>query len=1269
MSVEFTPQQKEAIDLRDCNILVSAAAGSGKTAVLTERIVNLICDEEHPVDADRLLVVTFTSAAAAEMRERIANKLGDRMLENPGSERLQRQMTLLHNAQITTIDSFCLFLIKNHFNEVGLDPAFRVADEREIKLLQQETLAELLEDAFAEGKPEFHDCVEILCPKGREKVLEEQIVNLSRYAASFPWPEEWLQERKKDYQAEGKEALLSGQLRDYFLHYVEGVLDGCIHKLGQAIRLAQMPDGPYFYGELLDGEKEQFENVAETIRELQESDKNEKDLANSGDVASKEPSAGDDDEESRSTDILERIGTLLDGITFGRLPGKKDDSVNADKRDLAKDLRDEVKKILGDLREQFFVLPSSVQLARSEGCNAAAVTLIDLVLEFDRRMREKKQEKKLIDFNDMEHFALDVLLRRENGKIFPTQVARQYREYFHEILIDEYQDSNLVQEYLLRAVSGEEDGHYNRFMVGDVKQSIYHFRLARPELFMEKYLQYQKTGRERQIDLSKNFRSRKEVIDSVNNTFRLAMSREVGGIDYDDDAALYLGASYPECKVTDGIMASALEESMTSEAADGIMANMENVDGADGETESAMKSELLLVEKPGKELGFQARQAEALAIAGRIRDLLANGKVTDPKTKELRPIHYRDVCILLRTLTGWGDAFKAVLEEQGIPAYVTSKSGYFTATEVQTVLNYLRVIDNPLQDVPLFGVLRSDFGGFSEEKIAIIRGNEKERSLYECLCESEEPKAIAFLEKLHGFRERSSYLTIRTLLEMLFCEYDYLNYVTALPGGSKRRANLEMLLVKASDFEKTSYFGLFHFLRYIEMLEKYEEDYGEAETLDENADVVRIMSIHKSKGLEFPVTIVAGLAKKFNLQDASKTVILDADLGLGMDFVDPVRRFRSKTLRKIIVAKKLREDTLSEELRLLYVAMTRAKEKLILTAEVEEPGKVLQTSSWLSGKGIGLSYLEFVKANSYLDFLEPILNQTGIAVREIPARELMSQGDAEQLSMALSRESLARAAEIADPKALAALKERFAFQYPRAALSGLYVKTTVSELKIAAMSEKDEAAFHEFEEREEESYVPEFRRGAEEITGTVRGNAYHRVMELLDLAGILRGQFPDYETFAATMHGADLRTVVDEFLKEQTKQLRLLEEYRGAVRTEKICKFLRSRLGYRMLRAQADGKLYREQPFVLAIPATRLKETFPEEETVLIQGIIDAYFIEEDGIVLLDYKTDSIASLDALWQRYETQMDHYQEALERLTGKRVKERILYSFHFDEASTK
>ena len=1221
MGVQFTTEQQEAIDLKGCNILVSAAAGSGKTAVLTERIVNILCDEEHPVDADRLLVVTFTGAAAAEMRERIANKLGERVLESPDSEWLQRQVTLLHNAQITTIDSFCLFLVKNHFNEIGLDPAFRVADEREIGLLRQETLAELLEDAFTEGRESFLDCVEILCPKGREKVLEEHILNLSRYAASFPWPSQWLEERKRDYDAESAGELWTGRLKEYFLHYLQAVLDGCIHKLDQAICLAQMPDGPYAYGELLDGEKEKLEKAVEKIGQLM--------AAKDSDKA--QPEDAESSGDSECEDLLQTIGICLGDVTFGRLPSKKDDSVDAEKREMAKALRDEVRKTLADLWEQFFELPESTAMARSKACRVASEELINLVLEFDRRMREKKQEKKLIDFNDMEHFALDILLTRENGEVRPTQVARQYREYFHEILIDEYQDSNLVQEYLLRAVSGEEDGHYNRFMVGDVKQSIYHFRLARPELFLEKYLVYQKSGLTRRIDLSRNFRSREEVIESVNRTFRPAMSREVGGIDYDEDAALYLGANYPECQ--------------------------------------GMNTELLLVEKPGKELGFQPRQAEALAVAERIRDFLANGQVTDNATKELRPARYGDVCILLRSLSGWGDVFKSVLEERGIPAYVTSKSGYFTATEVQTVLNYLRVIDNPLQDVPLFGVLHSDFGGFSEEEIARIRSAGKDCSLYECLCASEDPKAAAFLEKLQRFRERSGYLTIRALLERLLWEYDYLNYVTALPGGSKRRANLEMLLVKASDFEKTSYFGLFHFLRYVEMLEKYEEDYGEADTLDENADVVRIMSIHKSKGLEFPVTIVAGLAKKINMQDVNKAVILDADLGLGMDYVDPVRRFRSKTIRKNIVAKKLREDTLAEELRLLYVAMTRAKEKLILTAEVQEPEKVMQFSAWFSGKEFGLSYLEFMKAGTCLDFLEPILNQTGIAVRVITAEELAGYKGAEQLEMALSKESLEQAAEAADPVLLKKLQEAFAFRYPHVALEGLYTKTTVSELKIAAMSEKDEAAFHVFEEREEENYVPEFRREKEEVSGTVRGNAYHRVMELLDLDQVL-GAWPEgipesHAAYLKALEGKEIVAAVREFMQKMVSESRLSEEYLGCVRPERVVMFLKSELGYRAWLAQRAGKLFREQPFVLAIPATRLNPAYPEEEKVLIQGIIDAYFEEEDGLVLLDYKTDRIESMEALWNRYAAQMDHYQEALERLTGRRVKEKFLYSFHLGQ----
>ena len=1201
MAMAFTEKQQKVIDLRDCNILVSAAAGSGKTAVLTERIVNMVSDEEHPVDIDRLLVVTFTNAAAAEMRERIGIKLGERLALNPGSEHLQRQMTLLHNAQITTIDSFCLFLLRNHFHEIGLDPAFRVPDEREIKLLRQEALSELLEDAYEEGKQEFLDAMEALCPKGREKVLEDHILNLSRFAASFPWPEEYLRQRKEDYSASSPEELKAKPFWKYLRHYMTGMILGCAQKLETAIQITHQSDGPYMYGELLEGEKEQLEKLLEK-------------------------------------EELEEMASGLDGISFGRLSTKKDDTVSPAKREQAKSIRDEVKKVISDLRTQFLICSAEITIKRGENCAKIAEVLIDLVLDFDRRMREKKQEKKLVDFSDMEHFALNILLKKDGDQIRPSQVALQYRDYFQEVLIDEYQDSNLVQEYILKAVSGEEDGRFDRFMVGDVKQSIYRFRLARPELFLEKYATYREDGPFCKVELAQNFRSRETVIQTVNEVFERMMSEQVGGLHYDDSVALHMGATFPPCK--------------------------------------GMESEFLIVEKPGKNDAIEARQAEALAVAARIKKLLQDGMVTDKESKELRKVRYQDIVILLRTLSKWGDVFKEALESQGIPAYVTSKSGYFTATEVQNLLGMLRVIDNPLQDIPLFGVLRSYFGGFSDEEVAKLRGQEKNIPLYEQLCKAAgegNEKASRFTEKLKGYREMASYLPIRTLLERLVRDYDYLNYVTALPGGTKRRANVEMLFVKASDFEKTSYYGLFHFIRYMEQLEKYEEDYGEADTLDENADVVRIMSIHKSKGLEFPVVFVSGLAKEFNLQDVRQAVILDMDLGIGMDFVDSHKRIKSKTLQKNAIAKKLCEDTLSEELRLFYVALTRAREKLILTAQQDAPEKKYGVEGTMIGMDERLSYLDFMKAESYLDFLNPILGNLSLKPQIILLQDLGNCQQAEQFDFAMAKQALLSHEKTGDPQTKQMLEGRFEFQYPYDALKGLYTKTTVSELKIAAMSEKDEAAFHAFEERETKEYIPAFRRGEEGISGAVRGDAYHRVMELLDFEGILNGFFEeppaDYASYLAAFSLEELDDKVRDFMDSLVGELRLTEEYRDAVSPNRISKFLASELGYRMYLARKHGDLKREQPFVLAIPATLLKEDFPSEEKVLIQGIIDAYFMEKDGIVLLDYKTDSVPNMDMLWQRYETQMDHYQEALERLTGKKVKERILYSFHLGEIGSK
>lgn len=1292
MGMKFTPEQQRVIELHNSNILVSAAAGSGKTAVLVERIIRMICDGEHPVDIDRLLIVTFTNAAAAEMRERIAAGITARLETDPGNEHIQKQSALLHNAQITTIDSFSLFLIRNHFNEIGLDPDFRVADEGEIKLLQQDVLAQLLEDAYAgnfvpeevltsreghdneETVPEmgaleqFHACVEYFCPGGRESVLEQHILNLSRYAGSFPWPAEWLEERKNDYAAGDMETLVHSDYGQYLTERVNRTVEGCLEKLQEVKRLCELPDGPYMYGELTDAEIEQLEKLT-------------------------------------SCKDLEEQAAKVPAVTFARLPSKKDDSVDPAKRELAKAIRNSVKDTLSDLSESYFKTPLDLAVEQGKACREPLRILLDLVLEFDRRLLAAKRERHLIDFSDMEHYALQILLKREKVeesggtgtdrtetkyRIVPSDVAMEYRQYFQEILIDEYQDSNLVQEYLLSAISGEEEGRYNRFMVGDVKQSIYKFRLARPELFLEKYDTYQETGDLCRIDLAKNFRSRIQVVDAVNDVFSRIMSREIGGIAYDDKAALYPGATYP----------AAEDPAYGSEAL--LVRKPEK-----GEREESGTGEQH-TEGAGVLVDYDnVRQLEALAIAARIKQLKGSLKVMEKSTGELRPVRYSDMVILLRTTSGWDEEFKKILEQQGIPVYITSKTGYFGALEVQELLQFLRVLDNPRQDIPLFGVMQSVFGGFTQEEIAQIRSggeghSRKRMTLYEALKEvaqsgrtveegeeisagesaGEEAelsqKADTFLQRIGHYRDLTPFTSIRDLLQRILDDYDYLNYVTALPTGSKRRANVEMLLTKASAFEKTSYFGLFHFIRYMEQLEKYDVDYGEADTLDENADVVRIMSIHKSKGLEFPVVFVSGLSKRFNMQDANQSLIVDMDLGVAVDYVDSVRRIKNKTLRRAVLSAKMKEDNLAEELRVLYVALTRAREKLILTAVLDKADEKWELAQMTGQER--LTYLDFCEAGNYMDFLLPILPKTGITVKTLRTEDLAAEELGEQLRMGDRREQLRLIAcgetpLTGDPeeneRKLMHLRERFAYQYPHPGLQKLYTKTTVSELKIAAMAEKDEAAFHTFEEKEVVPYIPGFRREQEKVSGAVRGNAFHRVMELLDFmyvfveSGLFEKCPGDYETYRKRLDAERLKNRLEEFLQRETVSLRLTEEYAKAVSLPKILNFLEQELAYRMWRAQEQGLLYREQPFVLGIDAKRLDPDLPEGEKVLIQGIIDVFFIEDGEIVLLDYKTDVIDSLEALWNRYNVQIQYYEEALTKLMQMPVKERILYSFYLEK----
>lgn len=1267
MGMKFTEDQQRVIDLRNCNILVSAAAGSGKTAVLVERIVELVsgsgCDSARAVDIDRLLIVTFTNAAAAQMRERITKALSDRVEAEPDNEHIKKQLMLIHNAKIMTIHSFCLYLIKNHFNDIGLDPDFRTADEGEIRLLKQEVLSELLEEQFALGRQEFTDCVEYFAYDGREKRLEELIERLYTFSGSYPFPEKWLRQHRMDYHVETFEELVKTEWFAGMMQEISALLQECKEQEKAALKICEEPDGPYFYAvaleqdqELIAGLEQELASVVQTASEPEQS------------VAPAEV------ESSVAKDAFEALAARVQGISYARMAAKKDDSVSAEKRELVKAMRERVKSLLGTLSEKYFASGPKQWLAECRQADAALCELVDLALLFGERLTEKKREKNLLDFEDMEHLALQILLKEdENGQMVPSDTALEYREQFVEILIDEYQDSNLVQEFLLQSISGEDDGRFNRFMVGDVKQSIYKFRLARPELFLEKFATYQKEdGNCVRVDLKQNFRSRHEVTDCVNDLFLQLMHRELGGVEYDADAALYPAAQFPEA---DGEAADAREKDVAlgSEEKQGSAVPVSTACEA-SIARSPYEPELCIAAISG-EKGEDPKELEAKMIAGKIREIVGKLPVRDSESGQLRPARYQDIVILLRTTSGWDETFKKILEENAIPVFVTSKTGYFAATEVQTVLNFLRVLNNPLQEIPLFGVLKSVLFGFSDAQLATLRALDEtgKRCLYDCVKlaagegESGEgsvgygsgsngadaslrEKCCSFLSFLNRYREYAVYLPIHKLMEQFLEETGYLYTVSALPGGVQRRINVEMLLTRAESFEKTSYSGLFHFIRYMEQLEKYDIDYGETGASDENADVVRIMSIHKSKGLEFPVCFVSGLSKRFNRQDSVAPVLMDMDLGLAIDWVDPTARIRHTTLKKNVLARKLNADSMGEELRVLYVALTRAEEKLILTGTCKEDK--LPREDAAQG-AYGYSALRLQEASSYYDLVLPAWQSVGRRLQICTQEELL-QAELVRASLGYnSRQKLFEEAGKEPEAAELALCERLQKPYAHENLAGLFVKTTVSELKKEGMQEEAAEGIELFPEEEVVPYLPQFVREQEEtVSGTTRGSAYHRLLEIFP--------FERQETWTA----AKIRTVIEECKTDR----RLSEEYAAAINVYKIRAFLQTPLAARMAKAARSNRLHREQPFVLGLSANRLNTDFPEDETVLIQGIIDVYLEEEDGIVLADYKTDLVKDPKELILRYRVQLDYYEEALVRLTGKCVKEKLIYSFGLEQEIT-
>lgn len=1183
MSVKWTSEQQKVIDLRNRNILVSAAAGSGKTAVLVERIIRRLTEDDTPTDVDRLLIVTFTEAAAAEMKERIGAAIEKKLEERPGDIRLERQATLIHSAQITTIHSFCLAVIRDHFHVIGIDPGFRIAEEGELKLLKQDVLEKLLEECYAEAKEEFLDFTERFGSGKSDKKIEEIILKMYEYSRSYPRPDRWLDQCVKAYESEDLEVRAEERVRMRAAD-IERVLE-------RGLKICEEPDGPYMYGDMLDSDLEELERL-------------------------------------QRAENFDAMYSAAAGFKWKRLSSKKDDTVSPDKKEKVKKLREQAKSLLKGMQEDYFYAPREVWQQDMQDALPSVVTLTELVKRFAHMLDEKKRLRNMIDFNDMEQFALAILTEEKDGELVPSAVAGEYEDRFDEVMIDEYQDSNLVQETILTSVSRVFRGEYNIFMVGDVKQSIYSFRLSRPELFMEKYNTYSlKDSVTQRIDLHKNFRSREEVLDSVNDIFRQIMKKELGGIEYDDSAALYPGAEFPPLP---------------------------------SGKEDFCKSELLLLDKEDTG-GEDERQAEARMIARRIRELIRDGVVLDKETREYRRVQYRDIVILTRSIRGWAEVFSSVLGEEGIPAYSVSREGYFETYEVSVLLDYLKILDNARQDLPLAAVLTSVFGGLDTRELAEIRIAYPNVPFYEAaaMCAESDAAEDACMEELRGklrrfydqvryFREKVPYTPIHELLEEIIDKTGYGLYIAAMPGGAQRMANVEMLTERAAAFEGTSYKGLFNFVRYIAQLKKYDVDYGEAGIMDEQADTVRIMSIHKSKGLEFPIVFVAGMGKKFNTQDTKGSVLLHPDWGAGVDLIDLKRRTKTPTFLKKMIREETALENLAEEMRILYVALTRAKEKLIMTgaAKITEDGAVSDIPSVFRAEG----------AKCYLDWVLPCIlsDETGKVKQESPvevsvfgAEDLIPQKEETQAEV--MAEDVLRNwddSQVYEPELRERLDAQIDYVYPFEAEGKMKLKFTVSELKKWA-SLAEEAGEEMYEEPVVVPLIPEFLKEEEILTGAPRGSAYHKLLELLDFT-------VDYDV-------ENLIAAVQQLRQEG----RLTDEMAECIRPKDILRFLGCRSGKRMADAARNGKLYKEQPFVLSVDAS---EIYPEDcsgEKILVQGIIDVYFEEPDGLVVLDYKTDKVRTGNELKEKYHAQLDYYAQALEQLTEKPVKEKIIYSFTLGE----
>lgn len=1289
----WTEEQKAVIAHREGNLLVSAAAGSGKTAVLVEHVLSLILEENASLSS--LVLMTFTEAAAEEMKERIKKRLEEH-LQKGYDKRILREIALLPTANISTIHAFCKRLIEENYAGLSIDAHFRIGDTGEMSLLQSDILEELLEEEYEKKEESFLAFVDQFSMGKKDKGIEELILKLYMLASAMPFPKAYLQglleedahSRREKWERDLYEDMKS-RLENLSLLY-EDALDLC-----------REPNGPIEYEERILEERDQCLALA-------------------------------------NAENLEDLVRGLESLNFGRLKSTKSEG-----KELVKSLRERGKKTLKAWQENYRLLPKELEEEVEEKGQKRILELVRLCLLFLERYQKEKEERAVLDFSDLEHFALKLLYQDGHYSALADELAKSYRE----ILMDEYQDSNLVQEYIVRALSQERFGKPNVFQVGDVKQSIYRFRMARPELFLEKYHDesYPK------IFLRKNFRSDEGVLSAVNTLFFKIMKKDFGGIEYDLENSLFLGKVKKEEQVKEHSDAELEQEKKPEKNVgenpgeeDKAQSGEEHKEKSEGEAPITGKqrrdqTELLLLELEktssiGEEGGEgEYSKEESNSSSGKsLSKLELECKMIAAKVRELleRGYTYKDMVILLRSPHGVSREMVDIFGKEGIPAYAELKTGYYSAVEVETVLSFLAIIDNPRQDIPMAAVLRSPFFSFTDEElgqIVLVKG-----SLYEkpydkskenavnlslqaekALAPALEEKWLNFQGQLERYRRLSRSLRLHSLLSLIYEETDYYNYVRALPLGEKRQANLDQLLEDAKQFEKGSYSGLFHFIRYIEKVKKQEQDQGEATVFSEKDDLLRIMSIHHSKGLQFKVVFLSQLHKTFNKMDSKAKMLMDSELGLAADYLDLETRIKYPSLHKIAIKEKGERESLGEELRVLYVAMTRAEEKLILTGvckNEEDLIKKFPVQERLSLEDIrgATSYLAWVCMAYSKSFFESTKTEE-IALRFISKEDLEeNEGKAMGESISLEKklyEFLGKEREKTEAEKL--MEEHFSYVYPYEKSTHRSPKYSVSLLKMKAMEEHGETLGEQLGSeigQEGKAVAPEWDEEKIEKAGKVDAKIKSTEQGLYSTEsasekaeGFEQGAEDKDEANANTEEKQQAKEKLDSPLIQKmkaegknigaaigdsyhhalafydyTKDISQLSEFLspeeyGLLNQEKLKKFLDSPLGQLFAKAYRENTLYREQHFMQEVEYEKL---FPEDggdnvEKVILQGIIDAFIMEEDGIILVDYKTDRVKDGEELRNRYQKQIDLYSEALEQILGKKVRRRVLYSFSLGE----